>query len=85
MRLLPWQSVRFGFVQVAKSEEQSRYSLQWLKEYGGQALRQYRDKRGLTQKQLAEELGVTSTYLSQIEIGRMQLSLALAAKIGGKI
>ncbi len=37
---------------------------------GENAVRVYRDHRGMTQKQLAEAAGINAIYLSQIERGR---------------
>ena len=37
---------------------------------GENAVRVYRDHRGLTQKQLAKAVGINPIYLSQIETGR---------------
>ena len=37
---------------------------------GDNAIRVYRDHRGLTQKQLAEKAGINAVYLSQLERGQ---------------
>lgn len=37
---------------------------------GDNAIRVYRDYRGLTQKQLAEKAGINAAYLSQLERGQ---------------
>lgn len=44
-------------------------------------IKQYREKQGLTQKQLAEKIDVTTEYISYIENGQRTPSLALLKKI----
>ncbi|MDO4256347.1 MAG: helix-turn-helix transcriptional regulator [Kocuria sp.] len=57
-----------------------------LKSIVGARLRELRHNRGLTQEQLAEQLGVTPRYLAGIERGERNLSLdtldALAKGLG---
>lgn len=52
----------------------------------GQQLRTVRQQRGLTQEQLAEQLGVTPRYLAGVERAERNLSLRsveeLAAQLG---
>lgn len=47
----------------------------------GENLRELRMKRGLTQGELAEMVGVTRAFLCQIERGTKALSLPLAKEI----
>ncbi|TFB17513.1 XRE family transcriptional regulator [Microbacterium sp. 3H14] len=57
-----------------------------LKRVLGAQVRQIRMGRGMTQEQLAEELGVTTRYLAGIERGERNLTLdsvdALARQLG---
>ena len=48
----------------------------------GQRLRKRRVALGLTQKQLADSLGVTSQHISAIEQGKSAPSLTFLAKLG---
>ena len=48
---------------------------------GENAVRVYRDHRGMTQKQLAEAAGINAVYLSQIERGRRTGSARTLAAI----
>ena len=48
---------------------------------GENAIRVYRDHRGMTQKQLAEAAGINAIYLSQIERGRRNGSVRVLAAI----
>ena len=48
---------------------------------GENAVRVYRDHRGMTQKQLAEAAGINAVYLSQIERGRRTGSVRTLAAI----
>lgn len=59
--------------------------MEWLSENGAEAIRLYRESLGMTQQELAEKLGVTNTYISHVEGGRMKLSRSMAAMIGEKI
>jgi transcriptional regulator with XRE-family HTH domain len=49
----------------------------------GQAIREARREAGLTQEQLAERADVHWTYLSEIETGRKNPSVAVLRKIAG--
>jgi len=44
-------------------------------------LREFRKHTGLTQKQLAEKLGISESYYSQIENNKRRLSLRTALNI----
>ena len=52
-------------------------------------LREYRDKRGLTQHELARKAGLSRGYLARLEIGRQDPTLStlekLARALGVKI
>lgn len=47
----------------------------------GAIIKKYREQLDITQKKLSDDLDVTSTYLSAIENGRKEPSLALLKKI----
>lgn len=47
----------------------------------GKRLRELRDKKGLTQEDLAEIVGVHQTYIGKIETGKANISLMLMYKI----
>ena len=48
---------------------------------GENAVKVYRVHRGITQKQLAHEVGINTVYLSQIETGRRTGSTQTLAKL----
>ena len=48
---------------------------------GGQRLKEERKKIGITQKALAEKLGISSAYVSLIETDREQISEPIALKM----
>ena len=47
----------------------------------GQKIRKFRKSCGLSQEQLAEEVGISTTHLSHIETGNTKLSLPVFVKI----
>jgi transcriptional regulator with XRE-family HTH domain len=47
----------------------------------GEALKRWRDKRGMTQEALAHEAGITTSYASQVERGRKVPSLTVVLKL----
>ena len=52
---------------------------------GVNAVKVYREYRGMTQKQLAEEVGINAVYLSQIETGRRTGSTATLTKLADSL
>lgn len=44
-------------------------------------LRKYRQEQGLTQEQLALKSGVASEYISRLEVGKRNPTLAIVAKL----
>jgi DNA-binding XRE family transcriptional regulator len=46
--------------------------------HGESPIKVWREHRGLSQRQLAEAVGVRATYVSQLETGRKQPSLQMA-------
>jgi transcriptional regulator with XRE-family HTH domain len=67
----------------------TRRSRQTAEEFFGQALREYRKQRGLTQEELAFQSGYHATYIGQLERGtkspslRTIMSLAAVLKTRG--
>lgn len=47
----------------------------------GQKIRKFRKSCGLSQEQLAEEVGISTTHLSHIETGNTKLSLPCLLKL----
>lgn len=48
----------------------------------GERIRAAREARGVTQRQLAEHLGVTPSYVSHLESGERNITTEMAARIG---
>lgn len=51
----------------------------------GQKIRKFRKSCGLSQEQLAEEVGISTTHLSHIETGNTKLSLPVFVKIASAL
>ncbi len=47
----------------------------------GQRIRKYRKAHSLSQEDLAEKIGISTTHMSHIETGNTKLSLAVLAKL----
>ena len=47
----------------------------------GIAVRRYRHKLGLSQEEFAEKADIHRTYVSDIELGKVELSIRVAEKI----
>jgi DNA-binding XRE family transcriptional regulator len=80
------------FVRLSRSEEDLRdrqmaeealteEELPWLTAkrllHGESPIKVWREHRGLSQRQLAEAVGVRAAYVSQLETGRKRLSLQM--------
>ncbi|MFH1084316.1 MAG: helix-turn-helix transcriptional regulator [Chloroflexota bacterium] len=52
---------------------------------GAHPVRVWREHRGLTQRRLAEETGISAAYLSQIESGRRQGSAEVLAALAKQL
>ena len=47
----------------------------------GQALRELRKRAGLTQEQVAERMGTSSTYLSRLEAGQRDIRFSTVLRL----
>ena len=47
----------------------------------GQSVRKYRHKLNLSQEEFAEKVDIHRTYVSDIELGKVEVSLRVAEKI----
>ena len=52
-----------------------------IEESFGAAIRKYRLKLGLSQEDFADKAGIHRTYVSSIELGKVQVSIAIAEKL----
>ena len=52
-----------------------------IEELFGVAVRKYRQKLGLSQEDFADKAGIHRTYVSSIELGKVQVSIAIAHKL----
>lgn len=51
----------------------------------GQAVRRRRLKMGLSQEEFADKAGVHRTYISAIELGKVQVSIGVAQKLAAAL
>lgn len=49
--------------------------------FDGAKLKEFRNKRGINQRQLADRAGISNSYLSDIEVGRTNPSLKTLLKL----
>ena len=47
----------------------------------GKTVRSYREKSGISQEDFADKAGIHRTYVSSIELGKVQVSIAIAQKL----
>jgi transcriptional regulator with XRE-family HTH domain len=47
----------------------------------GEVVREFRQRVGLSQEDFADKAGIHRTYVSSIERGRVQISIAIAQKV----
>lgn len=47
----------------------------------GKAIRKYREKQGISQEAFAAKAGIHRTYISSIELGKVQVSIGIAQKL----
>jgi transcriptional regulator with XRE-family HTH domain len=55
--------------------------MQKLQELFGEAVRHRRQQLGLSQEDFADKAGVHRTYISSIELGKVQVSIVVAQKL----
>jgi DNA-binding XRE family transcriptional regulator len=84
-----WKDIRAEHVARAGGEEAVEEGKQeLLNEVLGQRLAEVRRARGLTQQQVADNMGVTKGRVSQIEQGKIsgqEILARFAAALGGKL
>lgn len=51
----------------------------------GEVVRKYRQKQGLSQEAFAEKADIHRTYVSEIELGKVEISLRVAEKISSAL
>ncbi|MEO1530084.1 MAG: helix-turn-helix transcriptional regulator [Planctomycetota bacterium] len=47
----------------------------------GKTVRKYREKLGISQEEFAAKAGIHRTYASSVELGKVQVSIAVAEKL----
>ena len=52
-----------------------------LEKLFGQTVRRHRERQGLSQEAFADVVGIHRTYVSSIERGKVQVSIAIAYKL----
>ena len=52
-----------------------------IEEFFGAAVRKYRNRTGLSQEAFADLVGIHRTYVSSIELGKVQVSIAVAHRL----
>jgi DNA-binding XRE family transcriptional regulator len=84
-----WKDIRAEHVERAGGEEAVEAGKQaLLAEVQGQRLAEIRRSRGLTQQQVADNMGVTKGRVSQIEQGKIsgqEILARFAAALGGRL
>ena len=56
-----------------------------IEESFGAAVRKYRQKLGLSQEDFADKAGIHRTYVSSIELGKVQVGIAIAHKLAAAL
>ena len=51
----------------------------------GEAVREIRERRGLSQEEFSAKAGIHRTYVSSIERGKVQISSAIAQKVANAL
>jgi DNA-binding XRE family transcriptional regulator len=84
-----WADVRAGYVEAAGGEEAfEEGKRELLAKAIGHRLAEVRRSRGLTQQQVAEQMGVTKGRVSQIEQGKVaghEVVARYAEALGGRL
>ena len=55
--------------------------MQSLEQIFGAAVRRRRERQGLSQEDFADKAGIHRTYVSSIELGKVQVSIGIAKKL----
>lgn len=55
--------------------------MQTIEELFGAAVRRRREKQGLSQEDFADKAGIHRTYVSSIELGKVQVGIGVALKL----
>ena len=56
--------------------------MQKIEELFGAVVRKHRSRAGLSQEAFADKAGIHRTYVSSIELGKVQISIAIAHQLG---
>ena len=70
---------------MPKSRKSELPPLDWENTVVGQRIAMYRKKRGFTQKQLAELIGITQSLISDYEVGRSHLSDEMIVRLANAL
>ena len=55
--------------------------MQKIEEVFGTVLRKHRNAQGISQEAFADKAGIHRTYISSIELGKVQVSIGIAHKL----
>ena len=56
-----------------------------IEEMFGEAVRRHRQKMGISQEDFADKAGIHRTYVSSIELGKVQVSIGIAFKLANAL
>ena len=56
-----------------------------IEEIFGEAVRRHRQKMGISQEDFADKAGIHRTYVSSIELGKVQVSIGIAFKLANAL
>ena len=59
--------------------------MQTIAELFGQAVRRRRQQLGLSQEEFADKAGIHRTYVSSIELGKVEVSIGIAHQLAGAL
>lgn len=57
-------------------------AMQKIEELFGAVVRKHRSRAGLSQEAFADKAGIHRTYVSSIELGKVQISIGIAHQLG---
>jgi transcriptional regulator with XRE-family HTH domain len=55
--------------------------METIQQLFGEVVREFRERRGLSQEDFADKAAIHRTYVSSIERGKVQISIAIAQKV----